>query len=122
MAITRLIKVLDLVKTAISCTCPRCHIGKLYRSQYDLILKDVCAQCGLPLSANDNGDGPAVFLIFILGFALVPLAVLFDLWVAPPLWVHAVLWGTCALGITLGTLKPIKALVIAIQYRTRPWA
>jgi uncharacterized protein (DUF983 family) len=72
------------------------------------------------LADNDSADGPAVFLIFILGFLLVPAAVLLDWALAPPLWLHAVLWGILALGLTVGCLKPIKSLVLLIQYRTRP--
>jgi uncharacterized protein (DUF983 family) len=112
--------IMDLAQAALRCRCPKCGVGKLYRSRCDLTLNGYCANCGLVLSKNDNGDGPAVFLIFILGFALVPMAVLFEVLVSPPLWVHAVLWGVIALGITLGTLKPIKSLVLHIQYRTRP--
>jgi uncharacterized protein (DUF983 family) len=74
----------------------------------------------LNLADNDSGDGPAVFLIFLLGFLLVPLAVCLEVLTSPPLWVHAVLFGVLALGLTLGLLKPLKSLVLLIQYRTRP--
>ncbi len=77
--------------------------------------------CGLDLTRADSADGPAVFLIFVLGALLVPLALLFEVLVAPPLWVHAVLWGAAALGITLLALRPLKAWVICLQYRHRPW-
>lgn len=111
---------LSFLRQAIRCRCPRCVVGPLYRSRLDLRLNDHCAHCGLDLAANDNGDGPAVFLIFFLGFLLVPAAVFFEMIFAPPLWVHAVLWGAVALGITLGALKPLKSLVIAIQFKHRP--
>ena len=111
---------LDLILKSFACRCPRCGQGRLFSSAYDLRLVDECASCGLRLADNDNGDGPAVFLIFLLGFALVPAAIAFELLVAPPLWVHAVLWGVVALGITLGLLKPLKSLVMMIQFRYRP--
>lgn len=81
---------------------------------------DNCASCDLALAKNDSGDGPAVFMVFALGFLLVPLALLFDAFVSPPLWVHAVLWTLVALGICLFTLQPIKAYVIGLQFRHRP--
>lgn len=84
-----------------------------------MTVKDICESCGLDLAKNDSADGPAVFLIFVLGFSLVPLAWLFELAFAPPLWVHAVLWSAVALGVTLGALRPLKAYVIALQYRHR---
>jgi uncharacterized protein (DUF983 family) len=77
--------------------------------------------CGLDLTRADSADGPAVFLIFILGALLVPMALIFETAVAPPLWVHGVVWGTAALGITLLALRPLKAWVVRLQYRHRPW-
>ena len=69
---------------------------------------------------NDSADGPAVFMIFVLGFTLVPLALLFENIIAPPLWVHALLWSVVALGLTVGMLKPLKSYIIALQYKHRP--
>lgn len=103
-----------------TCKCPRCGKGDLYQPGFNLNLRERCAECGLDLSKNDSADGPAVFLIFILGFLLVPLALLTDVYMHPPLWLHGVIWGTAALGITLGTLKPLKAYIIALQFKHRP--
>lgn len=72
------------------------------------------------LARNDSGDGPAVFLIFALGFLLVPLALFVETLFAPPLWVHAVLWTVVALGLTIGALRPLKSYVIALQFKHRP--
>lgn len=106
---------------SLSCKCPRCGEGALFHSCLsNLTLRDSCEKCGLDLKKNDSADGPAVFLIFVLGAALVPMALIFENLVAPPLWVHAVLWGVIALAATIGSLKPIKSLVIGIQYRHRP--
>lgn len=110
----------DLVKQAFHCKCPRCGTGDLYREGLSLTLRDRCPSCGLDLAANDSADGPAVFLIFILGFLLVPLALLVDSLFSPPLWVHAVLWTVVALGLTLGALRPLKAYIIALQFKHRP--
>ncbi len=87
---------------------------------FDLTLLPECKSCGLNLAKNDSADGPAVFLIFILGFLLVPAALLLENIAAPPLWVHAILWGAIALGLTVGSLKPLKAYIIALQYKHRP--
>lgn len=108
------------LRTALSCRCPRCGEGALYRPGFSMTVRDECGMCGLPLGRHDSGDGPAVFLIFLLGFLLVPLAWLFESLFAPPLWVHAVLWTAVALGITIGLLRPLKAFVIALQYKHRP--
>ena len=113
-----------LSRRSLACKCPKCGKGDLYRGRYDLELLPECPHCGFDYSKNDSADGPAVFLMFILGTLLVPLAWMFELAVEPPLWVHALLWGFVALALTLGTLKPLKAYVIALQYKHRPrdWA
>lgn len=108
------------IAIALACKCPRCGQGNLYPPGFNLVLQAICPVCGLNLAKNDNGDGPTVFLIFFLGFLLVPLALLFENIFSPPLWVHAVLWTVVALGITLGLLRPLKAYIIALQYKQRP--
>ncbi|HEY8964138.1 MAG TPA: DUF983 domain-containing protein [Alphaproteobacteria bacterium] len=110
----------DLYGNALRCVCPRCGKGKLFKSDFTLDVADHCDRCGLALAKNDSGDGPAVFLIFILGFSLVPLALLLDALFQPPIWVHAVLWTVIALGICGFTLRPAKALTIGIQFKYRP--
>lgn len=110
-----------LMRTALHCRCPQCDQGKIFKpGLLSMTLRDKCPQCGLDLAKNDSGDGPAVFLIFILGFLLVPLAVLFEMAASPPLWAHGVIWTLVSLGLTLGTLKPLKAYVIALQFKHRP--
>ncbi|MFA5592816.1 MAG: DUF983 domain-containing protein [Micavibrio sp.] len=107
-------------RQALSCKCPRCGEGALYPRGLNPVLYSSCPVCGLHLGKNDSADGPAVFLIFVLGFALVPLALLLEAAFSPPLWFHGVLWGAVALILTLGLLRPVKSLVIALQYRHRP--
>ncbi len=76
-----------------------------------------CSQCRLDLSAADSADGPAVFIIFIVGALVVPLALLTELWFAPPIWVHVAVWGPIILGASIGLLRPAKAIMIALQYK-----
>lgn len=78
-----------------------------------------CAECGAPLGAHDVGDGASVFLIFFMGVTIVPLAWQFERHFAPPLWVHAVLWGTVMLGIVLTLLPAVKAYIIMLEFRHR---
>lgn len=109
-----------LIQTALSCKCPKCGKGDLYPSRFDLRLKDKCEVCGLALSKNDSADGPAVFLIFILGALLVPLALFTENLLAPPMWLHIVVWGGLAIFLTVGALRPLKAYIIALQFKHRP--
>ena len=76
-----------------------------------------CAVCGLDLSAQDSGDGPAVFVILILGAAVVGLAALVEIAYAPPIWVHLAIWIPTILLGAVALLRPLKAGMIALQYR-----
>jgi len=63
------------------------------------------------------GDGAAVFLIFILGFSLVPMAWAFELLFAPPLWLHGILWTAAGLGMIALLLPASKAYIILLEWR-----
>jgi len=78
-----------------------------------------CPVCGLDLSAEDAGDGPAVFVIFVLGFVVVGLAAWVEIRFAPPIWVHLLLWTPLILVGAVLLLRPLKAGLIALQYRHR---
>lgn len=73
--------------------------------------------CGLDLSAQDAGDGPAVFVIFFLGLVVVGLAAVVEIRFSPPIWVHLVLWTPLIIGGAIVMLRPLKAGLIALQYR-----
>jgi uncharacterized protein (DUF983 family) len=110
-----------LIMAALACKCPRCRRGDIYAPGFlNLTLNERCAACGLEIARHDNGDGPAVFMIFILGFSLVPLAFVAEHFFHAPTWaIIAVLTPVC-LGIAVGGLRPLKAYVMALQYKHRP--
>jgi len=94
--------------------CPRCGEGKLFAGF--LSLRAACEHCGLDYSFADAGDGPAVFVILIGGFIVVFAALITEFLYQPPYWVHAALWLPLILIVTLLPLRPIKGLLIALQY------
>jgi uncharacterized protein (DUF983 family) len=96
------------------CRCPRCGKGRLFAGF--LSLRPCCEVCGLDYSFIDSGDGPAVFIIFFAGFVVVGSALIVEAVYQPPFWVHALLWGPLILITTLGPLRPMKGLMIALQY------
>ena len=81
-----------------------------------LTLAPRCEKCGLDFSFADAGDGPAVFVILISGFIVAGAALIVEMLYEPPYWVHALLWGPLILITTLGPLRAIKGLLIALQY------
>jgi uncharacterized protein (DUF983 family) len=80
---------------------------------------DQCASCHVNLGQYEAGDGAAVFLIFVLGFLLIPLAWFFEIWIEPPLWVHVVLWGFVGLSLVILIMPRVKAYIILLEYRHR---
>ena len=97
--------------------CPHCGEGKLF--QGFLTLRPRCDHCGLDYSFADAGDGPAVFVILLGGALVVFAALITEVAYQPPYWVHAVLWVPLILLVTLAPLRPIKGLMIALQYYHR---
>jgi uncharacterized protein (DUF983 family) len=98
--------------------CPRCDVGLLYVG-FAMPVEE-CAHCGLEIKRNDSGDGPAFFMICILGVVVVPLMMLIEVNFGPPLFVHALLGLGLSLGLALVLIRPIKAIMIALQYANRP--
>jgi len=107
----------SLFHAALGCRCPRCGRGRLFSGL--LGVRRACEVCGLDLSAQDAGDGPAVFAILFLGTLVVGLAALVEIRFSPPLWVHLLLWGPLILIGAVAMLRPLKAGLIALQYRHR---
>lgn len=105
------------IATGLACKCPRCGRGALFDGY--LKVAERCSACGTDLRKADSGDGPAVFIIFILGFLVVPLALLAEVLFGPPMWVHMAIWPIVILGGALALLRPMKGLMIALQYHHR---
>jgi len=94
--------------------CPRCGEGGLFTGF--LGLRRGCDRCGLDYGFADAGDGPAVFMILIGGFIVVFAAMAVEVAYSPPYWVHAALWIPLILLVTLAPLRPLKGLLIALQF------
>ncbi|HEX6440941.1 MAG TPA: DUF983 domain-containing protein [Stellaceae bacterium] len=105
----------SVMRAALGCRCPRCGEGRLFKGL--LTVRAACPACGLDLTAEDTADGPAVFAIFFLGLIVVGLAAAVELNFAPPIWVHLLLWAPLIVVGAILLLRPLKAGLIALQYR-----
>jgi uncharacterized protein (DUF983 family) len=105
---------LPATATGLRGRCPRCGEGRLFSGL--LGLQPRCQACGLDFSFTDAGDGPAVFVIMIVGFIVVGLALFVEFSFGPPFWVHALLWVPLILVLSIGLLRPLKGFLIAQQY------
>ncbi len=107
----------DPVRAGLSGRCPRCGEGRLFKGF--LTVGDRCGNCRLDYSFADAGDGPAVFVILIIGFVVVGLALWMEVNHNPPLWLHFMLWIPLTLVLSLAALRALKGLLIVLQYRNK---
>ena len=107
----------SVTATGFAGRCPRCGEGLLFDGF--LTVAPRCQNCGLDFSFADSGDGPAVFIMMIVGFIIVGLALVVEFTFHPPYWLHAIIWIPLVLGLSIGLLRPLKGLMIAQQYRHR---
>ena len=103
--------------TGVAGRCPRCGRGKLFSGFLSVVPR--CDVCGLDLRAQDSGDGPVAFIILIVGFLVVGAALLVEVRYEWPIWLHLVVWLPLAAGLCLLPMRPLKATLIALQYRHR---
>ncbi|HZB69992.1 MAG TPA: DUF983 domain-containing protein [Sphingomicrobium sp.] len=96
--------------------CPRCHSKTLFDGRIRFTPR--CSSCGLDFSAFNVGDGPAAFLILIVGAILTAGAIAVELALEPAFWVHLV-WIPLGLALTVYGLRFGKALLLAQEYRHR---
>jgi uncharacterized protein (DUF983 family) len=97
--------------------CPRCGEGRLFKGF--LALSPRCESCGLDLGFADSGDGPAFFIMSIVGIFVVGLALAVEFAYEPPIWLHLVMWSVLAIVLSLALARPAKGLMIALQYHHR---
>jgi uncharacterized protein (DUF983 family) len=99
------------VRAGLAGRCPRCGRGRLFAGYLTVAVR--CDVCGLDLKTHDTGDGPAVFVVLIVGFLVVAAALVVEVAYRPPYWLHALLWIPAIVGASLGLLRPLKGLFFA---------
>ena len=97
--------------------CPKCGA----RTLFDGIIRFAsrCRVCGLDFTRFNVGDGPAAFLILIVGAVVVGLAVWLQVAAEPPFWVHILLWVPLSTALVLGGLRVAKGALLASEYRNK---
>lgn len=94
--------------------CPRCGKGHLF--QGFLKMQPKCEVCGLDLAFADSGDGPAFFVMSIVGIVVVALALWVEFAFSPPIWLHLVMWSALSIALSLALVRPSKGVLVALQY------
>ena len=97
--------------------CPRCGRGELFEGY--LKVRAGCSVCGLSFAGHDAADGPAFFIMMPLSIITAVCALLVEVFIGPPMWVHMVIWPVFITLFAGLTLRPVKATMVALQYRFR---
>jgi len=101
------------VAGALSGRCPRCKSQTLFSGW--VRFADKCRACGLDFSSFNVGDGPAAFLILIIGAILTVAALVTDGILSPPWWAHLI-WVPVGVAMTIVGLRWAKALLLTQEY------
>ena len=105
------------IPTGLRGRCPRCGRGHMFRGF--LKFRPSCEVCGQDFSSFDSGDGPAFFVMSIVGIVVVGIALWMELAYEPPIWVHALVSGTLSIGLSLILVRPLKGMLAALQFANK---
>jgi uncharacterized protein (DUF983 family) len=106
-----------LSATVLRARCPHCSGPGLFVGVVQFA--KTCKTCGLDFGAFNVGDGPAAFLVLIVG-ALVSIgAITLQLSLEPPFWVHILVWVPVTTGLVIGLLRLAKAALLFFEYKNR---
>ncbi|MFL6766502.1 MAG: DUF983 domain-containing protein [Sphingomicrobium sp.] len=106
----------SLAAAAFQGLCPNCGARTLFGGLTGFA--PACRACGLDFESYNVGDGPAAFLILVVGALVAGGAILLDQLAAPPWWVHLV-WLPIGAGLTIYGLRLGKAALIYQEHKHR---
>ena len=95
--------------------CPRCGARTLFAGLARFAPR--CRACGLDFAAFNVGDGPAAFLTLIIGALITGLALWLQVAVAPPFWVHVLLWTPITTVAVIWGLRVAKGALLAAEFQ-----
>jgi len=106
----------SLLAAAFQGLCPNCGARTLFAGLARFAPK--CRACELDFSTFNVGDGPAAFLILIVGAVVAVGAILLDQGISPPWWVH-IIWLPIGTALTIFGLRIGKAALIYQEFKHR---
>ena len=111
---TRPVHAPSSLRSGLLCRCPRCGEGRLYAGF--LRLAKCCDRCGLDYGFADPADGPAFFVMTGVGILVIAVWAWAVVAFQPPIWLQFATVFPALLAGCLGTLRPVKAWLVAEQY------
>jgi uncharacterized protein (DUF983 family) len=107
----------ETAQAALRGLCPRCGASALFAGAVSFAPK--CLECGLDYRQFNVGDGPAAFLIMIVGAIVTIAAIIVELNFSPAFWVHILLWIPITVVLVVGLLRIAKSVLLMLEYRNR---
>jgi uncharacterized protein (DUF983 family) len=102
------------LRRGLLCRCPRCGEGKLFGGF--LRWPSAAIAADLDYGFADPADGPAFFVMTGVGILVIAVWAWAVIAWQPPLWLQfATVFPALLIGC-LGTLRPVKAWLVAEQY------
>ena len=95
--------------------CPQCGQGPVFAGY--LKFRDKCPVCGADFRTADAGDGPAVFIILIVGAIVTPLLIVLQFGLHLPGFLALSITLGAAIALCLALLPPFKATLFALQWK-----
>ncbi len=112
----------ETAQAALRGLCPRCGAQGLFKTGFRaaaVSFAPSCTRCELDFTAFNVGDGPAAFLIMIVGAIVSIGVVITHLKLALPLWAEAMIWLPITILLVFGLLRVAKAALLVLEYRNK---
>ncbi len=111
-------KLWPAIKRGLRGRCPACGAGKMFSSY--LKVNDSCPACGSELHHHRADDAPPYMTIFVVGHIVGTLMLATEaFWPDAPIWLHAMIWPTLTLILSLWLLPIMKGGLISHQWALR---
>ncbi|MDG1142972.1 MAG: DUF983 domain-containing protein [Hellea sp.] len=101
--------------TGLRGACPKCGEGKIFKKF--LTFEKNCLACGESFPNEDAGDGPAVFVIFIVSIFIVPMALGFSMVLNAPMWLTFAIWIPIIVFASLFLLRVMRGVIFNLQWK-----
>jgi uncharacterized protein (DUF983 family) len=96
--------------------CPKCGARTLFAGLAHFA--SPCRACGLDFDSYNVGDGPAAFLILVVGAIVAVAAILLDQLAGPPWWIHTI-WLPVGAALTIYGLRLGKSALLYQEHKHR---
>lgn len=97
--------------------CPRCGEGRMFAGY--LSVREACDICKMAFEPLRSDDAPPYFTLVVVGHLVISLYLLLWPYMPFPDWVHALIWCSLTLVLSLAMLPFVKGGVMAIIFRTK---